>query len=275
MDYETKLILERLIEAINNNQVDLEQLVNAINNSDVNLEPLVKAVNSPDWWSIGITAVNAVIVIVLTIWQLCLNKRQTQIQERQNELQEYQTQLQLQQNELQKRQIETQEYEMYRRLYIVVGAANYEIKSFLYNIWSALWAPTYKIDKRYLQHRREDVENVQKEFIQNVVDFELKFSTEFFDRVGYDRLLSYMASIYKHMENHYMNNMFPLIDGTHTMHYDPNKGDDSYIAAIMMHFPTKEMSDLYCLYMSEFVNLKQQIYDAEALNKIKARCKIE
>ena len=247
MDYETKILLNKLI----------------------------KAVNSPDWWVIGITIVNALIVIGLTIWQLCLNRRQTQIQERQNELQENQVRLQSQQNELQKRQIETQEYEMYRRLYIVVSEANYEIRSFLYNVWSALWAPTYRVDKDYLHKRIEIIEKVQKEFYQNNIDFELKFSVEFFDRGGYDKLLSYMVNIYKHMENHLLNNRIPLCEGTHTMHYDSSKGDDSYVTAIMSHMPTTEMMDLYYLYLSEFIELKGKIYNAEAPNTIKKRCKID
>lgn len=69
--------------------------------TNILLAELVEAVNRPDWWAIGITAVNAVIVIGLTLWQLCLNKRQTQIQERQNELHQQQIRLQERQNEYQ------------------------------------------------------------------------------------------------------------------------------------------------------------------------------
>ena len=56
MDYETKILLEKLIEAV----------------------------NSPDWWSIGITAVITTINAVIMVWlgwqQYQLQKKQTSIQ---------------------------------------------------------------------------------------------------------------------------------------------------------------------------------------------------
>ena len=108
------------------------------------LQELVEAVSRPDWWAIGITAVNVVIVIVLTLWQLCLNKRQTQIQERQNELQEEQTRLQKQQNKLQEQQIRQQEYEIYSRLYKLVKKADVEIDEYLDEITSSLGVIPWK-----------------------------------------------------------------------------------------------------------------------------------
>ena len=51
MTDETKILFEQLADAINANQIEINRIVEAI--------------NSPDWWIIGITAVNAVIMVAL------------------------------------------------------------------------------------------------------------------------------------------------------------------------------------------------------------------
>ena len=149
MDYETKIYLEKLIEAV----------------------------SSTDWWSIGITAVNALIVVALTIWQLCLNKKQTQIQERQNELQEQQTKLQEQQNKLQEQQIRQQEYDTYRRLYSVIYSID-ELSLNLLNIIDRyLSNPLVRAsDKKILFHTQEKAMQLVKDLDNNAIDFDLKFS---------------------------------------------------------------------------------------------------
>lgn len=58
-------------------QILLEELISSINGVTSKLDQLNKAVNSPDGWTIGITIINAIIIIVLTICQLCLNKGKT------------------------------------------------------------------------------------------------------------------------------------------------------------------------------------------------------
>ena len=134
------------------------------------LEKLIGAVDSPDWWSIGITAVNALIVVALTIWQLCLNKKQTIIQERQNKLQE-------QQNKLQEQQIRQQEYDTYRRLYSVIYSID-ELSLNLLNIIDRyLSNPLVRAsDKKILFHTQEKAMQLVKDLDNNAIDFDLKFS---------------------------------------------------------------------------------------------------
>ena len=67
MDYETKILLNRLVDE-------------------------VEKLNSPDWWVIGITVVNALVVAWLA-WR---------------------------QYQLQKQQVKFQEYEIYKELYLFV-----------------------------------------------------------------------------------------------------------------------------------------------------------
>ena len=154
------------------------------------LEKLIGAVDSPDWWSIGITAVNALIVVALTIWQLCLNKKQTQIQERQNELQEQQTKLQEQQNKLQEQQIRQQEYDTYRRLYSVIYSID-ELSLNLLNIIDRyLSNPLVRAsDKKILFHTQEKAMQLVKDLDNNAIDFDLKFS------IGRDILDKYKKAL--------------------------------------------------------------------------------
>ena len=53
MDYETKILFDRLIEAI----------------------------DSPDWWTIALTIINTIAVIGIAIVQIRMQKRQTKLQE--------------------------------------------------------------------------------------------------------------------------------------------------------------------------------------------------
>ena len=88
-------------------------------------EQLIEAINSPDWWTIGITSIIALINAGFLAW---LGWRQYKLQKQQNKIQEYQTELQKQQTIAQQRQTEALEYERYRRLYVLLSNANSEIK---------------------------------------------------------------------------------------------------------------------------------------------------
>ena len=146
MDYETKIYLEKLIEAV----------------------------SSTDWWSIGITAVNALIVVALTIWQLCLNKRQTKIQERQNELQEQQNQLQKIQTNLMEQQTKAQEYDLYRKLYKIVNDI-YKLGNDLCSYVYLGVKHFYSINNDYWSEYKNRIEELENLYNENEIDLKLKF----------------------------------------------------------------------------------------------------
>lgn len=64
MDYETKIYLNNLIEA-------------------------VEKLDSPDWWMIVLTVINIVAFVVVAWTQIKIQKHQTKLQEQQNKAQEY------------------------------------------------------------------------------------------------------------------------------------------------------------------------------------------
>ena len=138
------------------------------------LQELVEAVNSPDWWTIGITVINALIMVWLGYNQYRLQKRQTQLQE------------------LQTRQ---QDYETYKKLYVLLSSANAEIDSFLFNLNDSLWEPRYAIDKEYLKRKQKYIDTLWKDLSDSYIDYELKFSKETFNKSGYLRILSLMSRL--------------------------------------------------------------------------------
>ena len=88
---------------MNDSQILLQELVEAVKN----LDGLVEAVNRPDWWAIGITAVNALFLGWLA-WR---------------------------QYQLQKQQTKAQEYKLYRELYDLILNIDWLIGNFLRTLY--------------------------------------------------------------------------------------------------------------------------------------------
>lgn len=269
MTDETKILFEQLIDAINANQVEMAKIVEAI--------------NSPDWWTIGITTVNALIVIGLTIWQLYLNKRQTKIQECQNDLQAQQVRLQQQQNEiqeyqtkLQEQQVRAQEYEVYRRLYMLLGNANREIDSFIKELDWLLWQPWHNSNEGGLNRKKIHIDNLFNDLRDGYVDYELKLSKETFNKDGYLNILNLMSRVLQHTIDSLEKGEAHLSYGHQTI-YNVN-GDmvEGEIRHICSHF--KEGMKLDALYqtLKQFTELRQKVRcDDSLLESIRAKCKID
>ena len=86
------------------------------------LQELVEAVNRPDWWAIGITAVNALFLGWLA-WR--------------------QYKLQRQQNKFVERQTKQQEYEVYRSLYVVLDKTNNLANTLLNRVYEYFSYPLF------------------------------------------------------------------------------------------------------------------------------------
>ena len=141
MDYETNILLNRLVEE-------------------------VEKLNNPDWWTIGITIVNALIMAWLG-WR---------------------------QYKLQQQQVLQQEYEIYSQLYKLVKRADVEIDHYLDEITSSLGVvPWMKAENGFLKLKLDYIEQLCKELEQNAIDFEIKFTKNFFDLNGYRDVLGFMA----------------------------------------------------------------------------------
>lgn len=215
-------------------------------------EELIDALNGPDWWSIGITIVNALIMVWLGISQCKLQKRQT---------------------ELQQRQTEAQEYEIYKRLYILLVQVHNEVNEFMHNVSFGTWCTYYQADKELLVRKEKSINQLKNDLLTNYVDYELKFSNSLFDKEAYRQILNTMSSILFHVnqaiEKDEVNmpegsQQIPSIDG------DMEKGEAFALAGRFKH-----MEFMLQGFMN-FVNQKRRLGSCEeALKVIKEKCKID
>ena len=128
----------------------------------------------PAWWGVIATIIAAVVAAIITYVlgrrQNRLQEQQLKIQERQNDLQEQQLKLQEEQNKLQKRQIEAQEYEILKRLYILVSNANRLIDNFIEDLDMSLWEPCYNSNKDALSYKKTHIDNLLKDLRDSYID---------------------------------------------------------------------------------------------------------
>ena len=215
-------------------------------------EQLIDALDGPDWWSIGVTIVNAMIMVWLGISQYKLQKRQT---------------------ELQQRQTEAQEYEIYKRLYMLLVQVHNEVNEFMHNVSFGTWGTYYQADKELLVRKEKSINQLKNDLLTNYVDYELKFSKGLFDKEAYRQILNTMSAILFHVnqaiEKDEVNmpvgsQQIPSIDG------DMEKGEAFALAGRFKH-----MEFMLQGFMN-FVNQKRRLGSCEeALKVIKEKCKID
>lgn len=215
-------------------------------------EELIDALNSPDWWSIGITIVNALIMVWLGISQYKLQKRQT---------------------ELQQRQTEAQEYEIYKRLYLLLVQVHSEVNEFMHNVSFGTWGTYYQADKGLLMRKEKFINQLKNDLTTNYVDYELKFSQDLFDKEAYSQILNTMSAVLFHVnqaiEKDEVNmpvgcQHIPSIDG------DMEKGE---AVAIAKRFKYADM--MFSGFMN-FIEQKRKLGSCEdVLKVIKEKCKID
>ena len=212
------------------------------------LQELVEAVNRPDWWAIGITVVNALIMVWLG-WR---------------------------QYKLQKQQTYAQEYETYKNFYLLIRNANIEIDNFLDNILMAMWEPHYTNDKDYLKRKHIQVDAIYKELNKNIVDYELKLSNNLVDVNGYLYLLSTMSRLYQYFDKAMEHDNIKMDIGSQSISYEHDKRDEALMTDIIQHFKYPMLKDAYKSYLSDFIYYKNKTRcDSSILDKIKDKCKIE
>ena len=230
---------------------------------------LIEAINSPDWWTIGITAVNAVIMV----W---LGWKQYKLQKQQNKIQEYQTELQKQQTIAQQRQTEALEYEIYRRLYVLLSNANWEIKEFLSEIDYALWEPVFNHDKECLERKLIKIEKMKQDLVENNIDYKLKFSKEIFDNDGYREILSLMEYILQELIKLLKAGNINILQGERIKIIRIGEKDKIDVDDIVSHFKTKNTQNFFRQCFGLFIKQKKELaINDDLINEIRNRCKIQ
>lgn len=222
--------------------------------TQVVLSELIKVISRPDWWTIGITIVNAAIMVWLG-WR--------------------QYKLQQQQTELQKRQTEAQEYEIYRRLYLLVNNANNEIDEFFNNLYMGTWQPHIQMDKEYLLRKQKYVEQLKKDLSDNYWDYKLKFSQESFNTDGYHRILSQMSYILQQFNESMIKDEVNVAQGCQQFTCERGREDETYAFIIASRFKTMDLKDMIMGGLMNFAAQKKALRRSdEILDVIKAKCRI-
>lgn len=237
MDYETKIYLDNLIEAV----------------------------DSPDWWGFGATVFVGIVAACITHK---LGKRQNELQEQQIEIQKHQTKLQEQQNKL-------REYDIYRSLYKLVRSANIQIDKFLDVLWEVVWTASYQFEADFLENRDAEIKKLFDELNENITDYELKFTRDFFDNNAYYNILKLMTRIYRDIIWAKKNGRINYVEGMQRDYSRSKDKDVELVGAISRRFEGEGLQSRMESSLTVFVELKRSVYNDNVLEKIRERCKID
>lgn len=221
------------------------------------LQELVEAVKTPDWWAIGITIVNALIMAWLAWRQYKLQRQQTKLQEQ---------------------QIRQQEYEIYSRLYKLVKNADYEINDYLENIADSFGGvPFQRADSGFIKTKLAYITKLHEDLSQHFTDYEIKFSRDFFDYRGYSAIFGTML--------HNLQLIDEMVDKGQ-VEYDINGYDivpvegsmeKGYAFYIVKHIKDAKYRTIITSNLLNFVKRKEKLREGgnDILAKIRERCKVE
>lgn len=221
-----------------------------------------KFITNPDWWSVIATFLAAIVAAWITY----------KFAKRQNELQE-------QQIKLQEQQILQQEYEIYSKLYKLVKRADVEIEHFLGEIVESLGVIRSKrADNGFLKLKLDYIERICNDLEQNAIDFEIKFTKDFFDLDGYRDILGFMAynlkSLVMMVEEKKMHYDIPGSITIDCVDASLEKGQAYYIA---QHIKDKQYEVIIGSNLLSFIERKNGLRENnnDILAKIRERCKVE
>lgn len=212
MDYETKIYLEKLIEAV----------------------------DSPDWWSIGITVVNAFIMILLG-W------KQYKLQEQQNKLVRY-----------------NENIELYNNIKKIHWYVQYIFRDINYTLENLKYHRTY-FDKEITTFKE-----LRKWFMENesILRFRVKMTDE--EYYGYLNFLYKLEDVSFKM-NEYINQN-DVIDTE--INYHSNAwiiDDDAQINTILSHIVTEERITIKKLLL-DAKTFKEYVLNHSILKRLQKLC---
>ncbi len=216
------------------------------------MEYLCKLITNPDWWIVLFTAISTIAVIVIAIVQ----------------------------SRIQRQQIKVQEYEIYRKLYHSIKQSNAIIDSFVFDVLDTIWPPSYHqadIDK--LKQRQRDILSLHKELENNIIDFDLKFSTDFFDKNKYYAIFHVMIIIlddliylYNQNDDYWLSRNIKEEYHKEIKAIRDSKDEGAIIKIILEHIHEIGHKTLNKLGFESFVELKSEIDDDCIIDEIRNRC---
>lgn len=216
------------------------------------MEKFCNIITNPEWWSVIAIFIGAIAATWITYR---LGKRQ---------------------NELQEQQIRAQEYEVRKRLYLLLTNANREIDSFIKDLDRLLWEPWHNSNEGGLNRKKAHIDKLYNDLQESYVDYELKLSKETFNKDGYLNILNLMSRVLQHTIESLEKGEANLSQGCQRIYNVNGNMEEGYIRHICSHF--KEGLMLNALYQTliQFVELQQKVRcDDSLLESIRAKCKID
>ena len=217
------------------------------------LDKLIEAVeelNSPDWWTIGITVVNALIMIWLG-WR---------------------------QYKLQQQQTKQQDYEPNKELLVIIKGIDNQIEHHLYTLFYMLIDGVKSSIISRFSELKTELDTLVKQVNDHKIDFELRFPAEKTLMSDYIMICFYMYNIYSTFQKHIENENIDL-----EIIFDIDKAakiisldnDEKYKEGILFYIKDENVHKSIMTSIDIFIKKKISILDKKYADKIAERCKIE
>ena len=223
MDYESKILLNRLVEAI----------------------------DSPDSWTIALTIINTIAVVVIAGIQIWMQWQQTK---------------------LQKRQTEAQEYELYRKLACIIKETHFESKFVLSDIqWYLINQTPIQPGDNHWRMKVKKYNDLYQQLENCSDDIELKFSKSFINIDAYKYALTSMIYFSSYFEK-------ILLENKVTRRYlGMMTIEKPYIESVkkIAEYISDEYQSGFVHYLTDFLTANDCINEEETMQKIKERCIID
>ena len=227
MDYETKFILERLI----------------------------RVVESPDGWTIALTAINTIAVIVIAIIQIRIQNQQTK---------------------LQKRQVKQQDYEFNKELLMLIKSLDKQIIDFTFNLFNATDLKSYGINR--LSNIMEHLKVLDDKLLNVAIDFEVRFPNEKMIVSDYRNMIISMymmcRKFIKYISDDIVNTKIEL-DIDVELNIRKTHNDETFKNGILLHVEDKVVYNDLSEMINKFIQMKTSILNKKYSYIIAKPCKID
>lgn len=118
------------------------------------MEKFCNFITNPDWWSVVLSAISTIAVIVIAVVQIKLQRQQTKLQEQQNK---------------------QQEYDLYRRIYSQIFRLDFFNKTILLRLVAILISNEDKnLRLKLIEDVLKEYDKRSDEFTECTIDIELK-----------------------------------------------------------------------------------------------------